>query len=460
MSQLKTKMANSWEEIDSRIDDYRRKVYECAVKLLSQTREGLFIFKPFSIKQKKVLTWWCDNSPVKELDGIICDGAIRSGKTVSMSLSFVMWAMEKFNGHNFALCGKTISSLRRNVIFTLKLMLKSRGYSVKERRTENLLIIKRGDTLNRFYLFGGKDESSALLIQGITLAGVFFDEVALMPRSFVEQATARCSVDGSKFWFNCNPEGPEHWFYKQWIMKVKERNVLYLHFTMDDNLALSEKIKERYKRNYVSIFYERFVLGLWVVAEGLVYPHFSNKHTEASMPSYGEYYISVDYGTQNPFSAGLWCISKGRAYRIKEYYYSGRDENHQLTDEEYYEELVKLINYVDEDGNECQYPIQKIVVDPSAASFIACIKKHGRFRVLKARNDVLDGIRRVSTLLKGERLFFSPTCKDCIKEFKQYRWDPKSKEDEPLQVNDHAMDDVRYFVNTVLAKRLRWEEWK
>ena len=183
-----------------------------------------FHFQPFSRKQRQVLNWWTEESPVKDCDGIIADGAIRSGKTVSMSLSFVLWAMSSFQGQNFAMCGKTIGSFRRNVLFWLKLMLKSRGYRVSDHRADNLVIISKGDVENYFYIFGGKDERSQDLIQGITLAGVFFDEVALMPESFVNQATGRCSVDGSKFWFNCNPDGPYHWFKQNWI----DRSVGYI----------------------------------------------------------------------------------------------------------------------------------------------------------------------------------------------------------------------------------------
>ena len=160
----------------------------------------VFQFRSFSRKQRKVLNWWCDSSPVSKKDGIIADGAIRSGKTVSMSLSYVMWAMTKYNGQNFGMAGKTIGSFRRNVLFWLKLMLKSRGYKITDNRADNLVIVARGNTINYFYIFGGKDERSQDLIQGITLAGMFFDEVALMPQSFVNQATGRCSVEGSKFW--------------------------------------------------------------------------------------------------------------------------------------------------------------------------------------------------------------------------------------------------------------------
>lgn len=242
-------------------------------------RKALFKFSPFSIKQKAVLTWWIPGSPYAGKDGIICDGSIRSGKTTVMSLSFVMWAMETFNGENFALCGKTIQSLRRNVIKQLKLMLKSRGYEVIEHRSENSITISMGDIENEFYLFGGKDEGSQDLIQGITLAGVFFDEVALMPESFVNQATGRCSVDGSKFWFNCNPEGPDHYIKTEWIDKLTEKNLIRIHFTMRDNSSLPLHIIERYERMYKGVFYDRFIRGLWVLASGIIFRYFAENDT-------------------------------------------------------------------------------------------------------------------------------------------------------------------------------------
>ena len=195
-------------ELHEKIADMRQKAEKLKEKQKVQVKTQVFKFQPFSRKQKQVLTWWTPGSFVKDYDGIIADGAIRSGKTVCMSLSFVMWAMESFNGQNFAMCGKTIGSFRRNVLFWLKLMLKSRGYQVTDHRADNLVVIRRGEVVNNFYIFGGKDERSQDLIQGITLAGLFCDEVALMPESFVNQATGRLSVTGSKMWFNCNPAGP------------------------------------------------------------------------------------------------------------------------------------------------------------------------------------------------------------------------------------------------------------
>lgn len=398
-------------------------------------KKAVFKFRPFSKKQKKILTWWLPNSPVHDQDGIIADGAIRSGKTVSMCLSFAMWAMETFNGQNFGMCGKTIGSFRRNVLFWLKLMLKSRGYHVEDHRADNLVVIRRGGKENYFYIFGGKDERSQDLIQGITLAGVFFDEVALMPESFVNQATGRCSVDGSKYWFNCNPDGPYHWFKTNWIDRADEKKLVYLHFTMDDNLSLSERIKARYRAMYTGVFYKRYILGLWAVAEGIIYDMFNiEKHvTSEKQSTTGSKYVSVDYGTQNATVYLLWEKNqKGHWVATKEYYYSGRDETTQKTDGEYADDMEEFLEGIN---------VESIIVDPAAASFIAELKKRG-FKVKKAKNDVLDGIRFVGNLLNLGLLLFSENCKETIKEFGSYIWDDKALErgeDKPIKQHDHCI---------------------
>ena len=355
-----------------------------------------------------------------------------------MAIGFIMWSMASFDKQNFAICGRTIEALRRNVIVHIPTWLEGM-FEVTERRSENKMVVTIGNRSNTYYLFGGRDESSYTLIQGITLAGVLFDEVALMPRSFVEQAMARCSVSGSKFWFNCNPESPGHWFYKEWIRKAAERNMLYLHFTMDDNLSLDEKIKARYEGMYSGVFYDRYIRGLWTVAEGLIYTMFNKDyHVVPSVPrDYEEYLISCDYGTLNPTSAGLWGLCEGKWYRVREYYYDGRKERYQRTDEEHYAAIEELAG---------DLSVRKIIVDPSAASFIEVIRRHDRFMVEQASNRVLDGIRDVATRLNACDIFFCDCCTDCIREFGLYRWDEKAAEDRPLKTDDHAMDDMRYFV--------------
>lgn len=440
--------------MNRKIEELRKRVWTLKQNHKKSGGQQSFHFSPFSKKQKKVLTWWCQNSPVNEKDGIIADGAIRSGKTVSMSLSFVMWAMSSFNGQNFAMCGKTIGSFRRNVLFWLKLMLRSRGYSITDHRADNLLVVRKNGKENYFYIFGGKDERSQDLIQGITLAGVFFDEVALMPESFVNQATGRCSVKGSKFWFNCNPDGPYHWFKVNWIDKCKEKNILYLHFTMDDNLSLAEDIKKRYRSMYTGVFFKRYILGLWAVAEGIIYDMFSKEEHTKDIKEFfrilinGNRYVSCDYGTQNATVFLLWNKGRdGKWYCIREYYYSGRDKAKQKTDSEYADDLKEWLEGIQ---------IKAIIVDPSAASFIAELRKRG-YKVLKAKNDVLDGIRLVGTLLNLEQLVFASSCKETIKEFASYVWDEKALErgeDKPTKQHDHCLDACRYFVSTILGNSL------
>ena len=411
-----------------------------------------FKFKPFSRKQKQVLNWWAEDSPVKDYDGIIADGAIRSGKTVCMSLSFVMWAMETFEEENFGMCGKTIGSFRRNVLAPLKLMLRSRGYKFEDHRSDNLLTVTKGPVTNYFYIFGGKDERSQDLVQGITLAGVFFDEVALMPESFVNQATARCSVDGSRFWFNCNPQGPRHWFKENWIDERTKKGLLYLHFTMEDNFSLSEKIKQRFRNQYEGLFYERYIKGLWVLAEGLIYDMFDPARHVVRLKDIakiltGACYVSCDYGTQNATVFKLWVKGTDRVwYCVREYYYSGREQKRQKTDAQYVDDMKAFVG---------DAKPRAIIVDPSAASFIEALRQAG-WPVIKADNDVLDGIRFMAELLTLGRIKYTDNCAHTIEEFGLYAWDPKAAdrgEDAPVKENDHCMDADRYFGNTILRRR-------
>lgn len=399
---------------------------------------------PISKKQMQIMAF-----PFTKYDALICDGAIRSGKTVFMMLSFVDDAMRRYNGQRFGICGKTVDSTIKNIIAPYMQMTGVKEkYKIQWKRSDKLLVVSQGDQKNVFEIFGGKDESSYMLIQGRTLAGVLLDEVALMPRTFVEQACARCSVEGSKLWFNCNPESPEHWFYKEWICQPETKNALCLHFQLEDNPALSKKIIDRYKALYAGVFYRRYILGEWCMAEGLIYQFDKDIHSTTDLPDelnqgYGEWYISCDYGTLNPFSAGLWWVYQSKAIRVAEYYYSGRSSSVQLTDEEYYQELEKLAG---------DRYIRAVIVDPSAASFIATIRRHGRFSVRKAKNDVLPGIRLVATMLKAGVIKIGASCTDAIREFGLYRWDEKGEVDKPIKENDHAMDDIRYFCATVMRR--------
>ena len=277
------------------------------------------------------------------------------------------------------------------------------------------------------------------------MAGLLLDEAALMPRSFVEQAVARCSVRGSKLWFNCNPEGPEHWFYKEWIEKAESRGALRLHFTMADNPGLSPEIRQRYERLYTGVFYRRFVQGEWAAAQGLVYDFFDPARDAAPAPegAFSRWRVSVDYGTVNPLSMGLWGERDGVWYRVEEVYYDSRREGRQKTDAEYADMLERLAA-----GRE----IQRVIVDPSAASFIETLRQRG-WRVKKANNDVADGIRVTADLLRQRRIVLCDTCRDCLREMALYCWDEKAGKDAPKKEHDHAMDEMRYFAMNLMGER-------
>ena len=402
-------------------------------------------YQAFSEKQRTVLTWWMPGSPYCQKEALICDGAVRSGKTLAMGLSFFLWACTCFDGQKFGVCGKTISSLRRNVLSEILPRLEALGGKWKEKRTENLVTVTFKGHKNQFYIFGGRDESSASLIQGITFAGVLLDEVALMPQSFVEQACARCSVAGSRLWFNCNPAGPNHWFYQNWIRESEKRNGLRLHFTMEDNPALTEKIRKRYKNLYTGVFYQRFILGQWVQAEGRVYDFFVPEMVRpVPAGALEKWYISCDYGTVNPTSMGLWGLQGGVWYRVKEFYFNSREQMRQMTDEEYAGALADLAG---------DRKITAVIADPSAASFIEVLRRKG-WRVVKADNDVLAGIRLTSDLLKTGKMVICQGCDACLREMDAYVWDLSSaNRDRVKKENDHAMDDMRYFAATVLKQQ-------
>jgi PBSX family phage terminase large subunit len=401
-----------------------------------------FKFNPFSIKQRKLLCWWEEGSPYKDYDIVIADGAIRSGKTIAMICSFLIWSQKHFRGEDFIIAGKSIGALKRNVIKPMQQILAAWGWKYQYNRSENYIIIGA----NTYYLFGANNEASQDVLQGLTAAGALADEVALFPQSFVDQMIGRCSVDGAKIFMNCNPRGPYHFMKVEFIDKALEKLIYYLHFTMDDNLSLSERVKERFRRMFSGVFFKRYILGLWVMAEGIIYDMFDEaKHKVPTVDRvYIEYYVSCDYGTQNPTTFGLWGKHHGKWYKVKEYYYSGRDESKQKTDEEFYQDLEKFIGNIN---------AKAVIVDPSAASFIATIRKHGKFRVVHAKNDVLDGIRNMATALNEGLILFNDCCINTFREFFSYIWDDKAAErgeDKPVKQNDHCMDSDRYFVNTII----------
>lgn len=424
-------------------------------------KQNKFKWQPFSKKQLKVLTWWCNNSPVKDYDGIIADGAVRSGKTVSMAISFVNWAMARFNETDFALCGKTVGSLRRNVIITLKQQLLSLDFEFEEKRADNLIVIHKGNVTNYFYVFGGKDESSQDLIQGMTLAGVLFDEVALMPQSFVSQAEARCSVEGSKLWYNCNPRAPTHFFKKEYVDTAAEKRLLYLHFTMDDNLTLSEAVKERYRRMFTGVFYDRNILGLWVTAEGKIYISFTKdnvidvadwyakdengNYTNPLRKSVALCTIGVDFGG-NKSSTAFTCTAFTRGFAecitVKEKRIEQEIDPTQLE--------AMFVDFV----RECQaeYNVNNAFCDSAEQVLIRGLRK----AVINAKipiainnarkGEIIDRIRFGLTMFAQHRFFIVSNCTETIQAYTDAVWDEK-KEDVRLDdgtTNIDSLDSSEY----------------
>ncbi len=421
-------------------------------------------FESFSKKQMQLLTWWCSDSPYHDYNGIIADGSIRAGKTVAMAVSFIIWAMDGYDGQNFAMCGKTVGSFRRNVWTWLKPVLLVRGYKVEESRTENLIVVARGERINYFYIFGGRDESSQDLIQGVTLAGLFCDEVALMPESFVNQASGRCSVTGAKIWFNCNPDSPMHWFLKNWIEKADEKRLLHLHFLMDDNPSLSEAVRERYRTTYSGVFYQRFILGEWVMASGAIYRNawsdelvFDDDKLEYLLNNLHimRRSITIDYGTVNPM-VYLDVLDDGNdLWFIREYYWDSRVEGTEKDNSQYADDLLEFVRGVE------LWPTN-VVIDPSAASFKIELRNRGlhakeTVETINADNNVIEGIRKVNTLMTRRRIHFHKSMEHTIKEMTSYVWDDKalqsSGKEKPVKVADHGPDAVRYYVSTVVRPR-------
>lgn len=393
-------------------------------------------------KKQRAILWFGQS----KYTALICDGAVRSGKTSMMSLAFFIWGMSKFAGCNFAYCGKSVGSVERNVVTPLLAITGlRRHYDITYSRGSHVIVARRGNVENRFYLFGGRDESSYTLIQGITLAGVMLDEVALMPRSFVEQALLRCSVEGAKLWFNCNPENPRHWFRQEWILRAPERNALHLHFRMEDNPSLSEATRRRYEQTYSGVFYQRYVLGLWVMAEGIIYDMFDqteNTYREGpvDMRFRCPRCLAVDYGTTNP-CVFLEIFDDDGITRVeREYRWDSRKERRQKTDEEYADDLMEFM------GGHCP-----VFVDPSAASFIAALERRGVY-VIAADNNVLAGIRKTGNLIQRRRLLINESCAWLLDELGTYRWDDKAAmrgEEKPVKECDHAPDALRYYVNSL-----------
>ena len=367
----------------------------------------------------------------------LLEGSVSSGKTWISLVLWGFWLATMPQNQLYLMCGKSLTTLKRNCLIPLEAMFGQSNFSFSTSAKEAYLFGRR------ILLEGANDARSEGKIRGLTLQGAYCDELTLFPKDFFVMLLSRLRVPGAKLIATTNPDSPEHWLKKEYIDRMAELDMLTMRFLLDDNTTLDRQYVESVKKEYTGVFYNRFILGEWAIAEGLIYPQFDReKHIEQRDNPQGEWYISVDYGTLNAFSAGLWCYDGTTAYRAAEYYYSGRETRKQLTNAQYLQRIQQLA---------VSHKIECVIVDPSAASFIAELR-NADFTVRKGKNAVVDGIRRVSSALQAGKLQFSPDCKGCIREFGLYRWDESCSEDRPIKENDHAMDDVRYFVNTIMGE--------
>lgn len=416
--------------------------------------------KLISDKQQEILKF----PYYEDYDAIICDGAIRSGKTIWCSISFVLWAMANFNECNFAICGKTIGSAIRNIIKPLrKVKYIQKEFNTHFSSKESLLTIRRNNKENYFYVFGGKDESSYELIQGITLAGIMFDEVALQPKSFVDQGTGRCSEEGSKFFFNCNPRHPTHWFKQEWIDNAINQKAYYLHFTMDDNPSLSEKIKSRYRSLYSGVFYKRYIEGKWVAAEGVIYELFVNNENYYIIDSIpdDEQIISLNTGVDfggSKSSTAFVTIGIGKNYKNFYILESKKIDSNILNTDRLKSEFAKYIKNV---TLKYKSIVHNVFCDSAEPLHIrdlqnTQIEQKLECRVGKAlKEEIIYRIEVFNTLFSQKRLHILRHNKDVIQSFKDAVWDDKHSTTQ----KDVRLDDGSYCVDLLDASEYAIERY-
>lgn len=418
-----------------------------------------FQFVPFSLRQLQALTWWLPGSPYANADGVLAGGAIRSGKTFVMTLSFVLWSYFAFpEGQDFIMASKTMGALRRNVLTPLLRLLDAFSINYHYDRSSEAPHLVIGK--NIYYLFGANNERSQDALQGLTAAGCLLDEVVLFPESFVQQAIGRCSVEGSKLWFTFNPGGPFHWFKRKFVDQWRKKRLLNLRFQLDDNPALSDRIKQRYRRMFSGVWFRRYILGQWAIAEGLVYDFDERRHIAQEVPTWFPHYgVAIDHGTTNATAFGLfgYGLDDSKVYLLNLYYYDSQQTKRTKTNSEYADDFTKWLGGKQPDT---------IICDPAAKGFIVELESRG-YDITPAQNDVVEGIQFVRTVMGGTDPDFKvaglPEMEPALMEFGTYAWDEKKQakgEDVPIKEHDHALDMIRYFLFTVIEPiYYQGEEW-
>ena len=392
--------------------------------------------KTFSPKQTEILRFAYNDE-----ETLICDGAVRSGKTIVMSLGFVLWGMSNFDRCNFAICGKTVSNAERNILRPFQ-QIEGMPFTLQYKISNRMLTVKCGKKENYFYLFGGKDESSYALIQGLTLAGVLFDEVALMPQSFVDQAIARTlSFANAKIWFNCNPESPNHWFYKEWITNP-ERKYKHLHFLMNDNPILTEKEIQRAEALFTGVFYDRYIRGMWVRAEGIIFPEFANNPNrwiikrEDVPKTFRSVEVGFDIGG-NGSAYALTCTGQGydgTQYKLK--------AEKRQADEMTMDDIEKFVVEFCEDC-EKQYGVSIEMINcDHIAVIVNTINDNTKYRAgLCYKPPLPDRVFLYSKLFATDKVkFVDGMCDDLIDEMQNLVFDERAEDARPLDDGSMQID--------------------
>lgn len=429
-------------------------------------------WQPFSEKHKRYVR----NAMKNKMN--VAEGAIRSGKTIDHCIIASAY-LENCRDKIHLASGSTIANAKLNIGscngFGLENIFRGRCRWGKYKDNEALFIDTMTGEKIVIFAGGGKADSYKRILgnsYGMWIATEINEHYDSddSRTSFIKVAFGRqiAALDPFVLW-DLNPCNPTHKIYTDYIDKYNDTYVggyQYEHFTIKDNLSISEKRREEIESQYVkgTVWYRRDIEGERCVAEGLIYPMYQSAIVD-SLPDIPaeQYVVSIDYGTMNAFAATLWSKRGDVWYGEREYYYSGRDTGVQKTDEEYAKDLDKWIADIWEEVQERAYysvlggsVSDKImtIIDPSAASFIALLKKRDWCKVRQANNAVLDGIRETAVALQTGRIKVLRSLKNWIQEAGGYVWDEKATEEKPIKVADHAMDETRYFVKTMkIVKR-------
>jgi PBSX family phage terminase large subunit len=372
----------------------------------------------------------------------IWEGAVRSSKTIASLYRWIQFCgSPKTPKDDLLIVGRTERSTVRNVVRPLERML-GNNCNYLPGKAECWIFDRC------CHVIGASDERSEGKIRGMTAGGAYGDEITLWPESFWVMLLSRLSPDDAAFFGSTNPDNPYHYLKKGFLNRRAELDMSVFKFKLDDNPFLSKRFKDNLKKEYLGLWYKRFILGLWVMAEGAIYDFFDeDEHTIIKPPGIAkQYYVGIDYGTGNPtcfLLFGVHPLLNPRIWCEREYYYDSQNAGRQKDDAEYADDFVKWLGNIKPTA---------LIIDPSAASFKVALAKKGMFNIVDADNEVLTGIRTQSRLLGSGEYKICSCCNHTIEDYGAYLWDKnaaKKGEDKPLKQNDHSKDPERYILNTL-----------